>query len=262
MAVPVTFSIMTYNVHSCIGNDGKNMPLRIAGIIAGLKPDIVALQELDVGLSRTGHLDQVDMIASELDMNFHFHPSLYIQEGRYGNAIFSRYPIRLIKAGGLPSRRQRKKKERRGALWVEVNVDGHTVQVINTHLGLTPAVRRIQSATLLGPDWLGNTRCHPPVLLCGDLNATPGSYAHHRFSQRLSDAQLSVPGKPRPRRTWPSVTPFLRLDHIFLSKEILVRSCKVPRSLNAKMASDHLPLLVEAQLGRMDDRDGRDTGYL
>lgn len=245
MHTPLKFSIMTYNVHSCIGNDGKNMPLRIAQIIAGLHPDIVALQELDVGLSRTGCVDQARMIACELDMNFHFHPSLYIQKGRYGNAILSRYPIRPVKTGGLPSRR---KEPRRGAIWVEVDIDGHRIQVINTHLGVTPVRRRTQSAVLLGPDWLGNARCRPPIVLCGDMNATPGSYVHHDFSQKLADAQLSLPGNHRPRRTWPSITPFLRLDHVFLSREIVVKSCKVPRSMNAKMASDHLPLLVEVQL--------------
>jgi len=241
----VRFSILTYNVHSCIGNDGKDMPLRIAEIVAALHPDIVALQELDVGLSRTGGVDQAHLIARELDMFFHFHPSLYIQKGRYGNAILSRYPMRPVKAGALPSRR---KEPRRGALWVEVDLKGHPIQVINTHLGITPARRRAQSATLLGPDWLGNARCRSPVVLCGDMNATPGSYVHHSFSTKLTDSQLLVPGSHRPRRTWPSIAPFLRLDHVFVSRDILVRNCRVPRSMNAKMASDHLPLLVEAQL--------------
>lgn len=247
----VRFSIMTYNIHSCIGNDGKNLPMRIAKIIAGMHPDIVALQELDVGLARTGCVDQAELIACELDMYFHFHPSLCIEDGRYGNAILSRYPIRPVKAGGLPSRR---KEPRRGALWVEIDVRGHSFQVINTHLGLTPVRRRTQSLTLTGPEWLGNEKCRPPVILCGDMNATPGSYVHHNFSQKLTDAQLLLPGKNRPRRTWPSISPFLRVDHVFVSQGITVKSCRVPRSMDAKMASDHLPLLVEAQL-----QDGHDT---
>jgi endonuclease/exonuclease/phosphatase family metal-dependent hydrolase len=86
------------------------------------------------------------------------------------------------------------------------------------------------------------------VVLCGDMNATPGSYVHHSFSRELTDAQLLLPGRHRPRRTWPSITPFLRLDHVFLSRDILVRNVRVPRSMNAKMGSDHLPLLVEAQV--------------
>jgi endonuclease/exonuclease/phosphatase family metal-dependent hydrolase len=245
MPAPVRFSIMTYNVHSCIGNDGKNLPMRIAKIIAGMHPDIVALQELDVGLTRTGCVDQAELIATELDMYFQFHPSLLIQDGRYGNAILSRYPIRPIKAGGLPSRR---KEPRRGALWVEVDLKGHTIQVINTHLGLTPIRRRTQSQALIGPEWLGNEKCSAPVILCGDMNATPGSHVHYNFSQKLTDAQLLLPGRVRPKRTWPSISPFLRVDHVFVSKGIVVKTCRAPRSMDAKMASDHLPLLVEAQL--------------
>ena len=242
------FSVMTYNVHSCIGNDGKNLPMRIAKIIAGMHPDIVALQELDVDLPRTGRVDQAELIANELNMNFHFHPSLYIHNGRYGNAVLSRYPLRPVKAGGLPSRR---KEPRRGALWVEVDIKGHAVQVINTHLGVTPSRRRTQSHTLLGPDWLGSENCNPPVILCGDMNATPGSYVYFNFSRTLTDAQVLLPGRTRPRRTWPSISPFLRLDHVFVSKGIAIRTCRVPRSMDAKMASDHLPLLVEAQLTDM-----------
>src|SRR5690606_25634562 len=44
-----TLRVMTYNVHSCIGMDGKLDPERIARVIARARPDVVALQELDVG---------------------------------------------------------------------------------------------------------------------------------------------------------------------------------------------------------------------
>ena len=245
MVGPIRFSIMTYNVHSCIGNDGKNLPMRIAKIIAGMRPDIVALQELDVGLTRTGCVDQAELIACELGMYFQFHPSLCIQDGRYGNAILSRYPIRPVKADGLPSRR---KEPRRGALWVEIDLKGHSIQVINTHLGLTPVRRRTQSQMLMGPEWLGNEKCKAPTILCGDMNATQGSYVYHNFSQKLTDAQMLLPVRTRKRHTWPSISPFLRLDHVFVSQGISVRTCRIPRSMDAKMASDHLPLLVEAQI--------------
>ena len=79
--------IMTYNVHSCIGMDGKTSPERIARVIARYKPDIVALQELDVKKVRTGTIDQAHLIAKLLQMEFHFHPAIHIEEERYGDAI-------------------------------------------------------------------------------------------------------------------------------------------------------------------------------
>src|SRR6201986_4837558 len=49
--------IMTYNIHRCVGTDGKLSPARIADVIATCEADIVALQEVDVGRSRTGYVD-------------------------------------------------------------------------------------------------------------------------------------------------------------------------------------------------------------
>ena len=46
-------AVMTYNVHSCLGMDGKLSPARIARVIAQCNPDVVALQELDVRRART-----------------------------------------------------------------------------------------------------------------------------------------------------------------------------------------------------------------
>jgi endonuclease/exonuclease/phosphatase family metal-dependent hydrolase len=83
------FSVMTYNVQSCIGRDGKALPSRVSDVIAHASPDIIALQELDVGLTRTGLTDQAQIVAEQLKMNFHFHPSLQIEKGLYGNAILS-----------------------------------------------------------------------------------------------------------------------------------------------------------------------------
>lgn len=122
-----TFSVMTYNVHSCVGRDGKTSPLRIAEVIAQHGSDIVALQELDVGLVRSQQADQAQMIAQQLNMHYHFHPSLQMEKGQYGNAILSRYPMRLQKAAGLPTFPSRTPLERRGALWVEIDAFGHLI---------------------------------------------------------------------------------------------------------------------------------------
>jgi endonuclease/exonuclease/phosphatase family metal-dependent hydrolase len=50
--------IVTCNVHRCVGNDRRLDVARIAAVLSALDPDIVALQELDVGRRRTGHADQ------------------------------------------------------------------------------------------------------------------------------------------------------------------------------------------------------------
>ena len=94
--------LLTYNVRSCRGTDGRLSPERIAEVIAGARPDVVALQELDVGRTRTNGLDQAHAVARELGMRFHFHPALHVEEERYGDALLSALPMRLVKAGPLP----------------------------------------------------------------------------------------------------------------------------------------------------------------
>ncbi|RDJ03850.1 endonuclease/exonuclease/phosphatase family protein [Rhizobium grahamii] len=234
--------ILTYNVHSCIGMDRRLDPNRIAEVIARSKADIIALQELDVGRKRTGGVDQAHTIATLLNMDAHFHPTLHVQEERYGDAILTALPTRLVRAGPLPS-----VGETRGAIWLEVTVHGHRVNVINTHLGLRARDRMQQLATLLGEEWMGSAAFGAlPAIICGDLNAVASSSVYRRLAQRFKDAQLLAGRKPRP--TFPSRFPILRLDHIFVSKEFGIAASDISIDRLARRASDHLPLMVELDL--------------
>ncbi|QIB67759.1 oxidoreductase [Kineobactrum salinum] len=240
--------IVTYNVHSCIGMDGKLSARRIARVIARTQPDIVALQELDVGRSRSGHENQAQVIAHYLTMEHHFHPVIHVENEQYGDAILSHLPMRLVKAACLPpvpgpgSRR-----EPRGAVWVAVEVMGTEIQVINTHLGLWPGERLRQVQELLGRNWLGHPDCQGPVILCGDFNATPGSAVCRMLRARLDDAQIEL-ASHRPRNTFSSNIPAARIDHIFLGGGVEVTAIDTPQSQLARLASDHRPLVATLKL--------------
>ena len=69
------FRILSYNVHACIGIDKLHAPDRVAHVIAACKPDIVALQEIDVGRARSGGIDQAHTLAQLLGMKARFNPS-------------------------------------------------------------------------------------------------------------------------------------------------------------------------------------------
>ncbi len=236
--------VMSYNVHSCIGMDGRLAPERIARLIARHGADIIALQELDVGRPRTGGLDQVHLIARYLAMDFHFHPALHLEDERYGDAILTRLPMRLVRAGALPGAPAL---EPRGALWVAIDTgDGRELQVINTHLGLGAHERRLQADALLGPQWLEHADCRAPVVLCGDLNALPASPVCRRLRQRLRDVQTGV--ARRPHGTFFGRFPLMRIDYIFASRDLPVLDVTVPRSALARVASDHLPLMADLGL--------------
>jgi endonuclease/exonuclease/phosphatase family metal-dependent hydrolase len=246
MVTTHSFRLLTYNVHRCQGTDRKISPYRIAEVIAATGADIVALQELDVNRGRSGHVDQAQLIAALLEMEFHFHPAWQMAEERFGDAVLSRWPLHLVQAAKLPGH-PRGWRERRGAVWVSVEVDGHTVQVINTHLGLFRHERMTQTQALLGPHWLGHPACRKPVMLCGDFNAVPGSQVHQRFTEKLVDAQLCV-APTRARRTYPTRLPVARLDHVFVSPDLQVNRVEVVRTPLSRRASDHYPLLVELRL--------------
>jgi endonuclease/exonuclease/phosphatase family metal-dependent hydrolase len=235
--------LLTYNVHSCRGTDGKVDPIRIAEVIAHCEADIIALQELDVGRMRTGGVDQARIIAAHLNAVSHFHPAFHLEDEQYGDAIITALPSRLVKAGPLPSIG-----EPRGAIWVSVDVGGTELQVINTHFGLRRRERINQAATILGPGWLESPDCKDArCILMGDFNAVPSSAVYRAFARRMRDVQVRQ--GVRPRATFPSRMPLLRLDHIFVGEGLVPVSSDVRSDLLIRTASDHLPLLATVAIG-------------
>lgn len=241
------FSLITYNVHSCRGRDGVVSPERIAEVIIRYEPDTVCLQELDVRLMRSNIVDQAEKIAKIMEMDFHFHPSFQIEEGYFGNAILSRFPMRLVKAEELPTFPHRRRLEKRGALWVEIEINGCLLNIINTHLGLNHRERKTQIEVLLGPDWYENQERGSPMILCGDFNASPLSVVYREAQNKLKDVQRHIHGY-RPRSTWPSLYPVLRIDHIFASNDISVKNVLVPCDELTRSASDHLPVVAQMEI--------------
>lgn len=234
---------MTYNVHRCIGLDRRHAPQRIAEIIATLDPDIVALQELEAGHPRTGSVDQAEVIAAILKADFHYHAARQRGEARFGNAVFSRLPMRKIQSAVLPTLPQIPI-QTRGALWVAVRIGPAEVQIINTHLGLLHRERFLQAGALCSEEWLGHPECRSaPRILCGDFNATTASRVYRLFMESLHDAGSLGPVPSG--RTWPSFLPLFRYDHVFVCPRILVRGLIVPKTPLTVLASDHLPVVVD-----------------
>lgn len=236
--------IVTYNVHRCVGTDRRLDVSRVADVLAACRPDIVALQELDVGRRRTNGVDQAHEIARHLGMAFHFNAAMRVEEEQYGDAILTLLPERLIKAAPLPGLNPRIPLEPRGALWVAIEVGGVEVQVINTHLGLAPREQRIQAAALAGDGWIGAALAHGPTILLGDFNAGPTTRILHSLTRRLRDARDLTPHK-RATPTFPSRWPMLRIDHMLVSPGFRVLDMDAPREPATRLASDHLPLVME-----------------
>lgn len=239
---PALVRIMTYNVRSCVGTDGRYDPERVARVIERAAPDVVALQEVDVGLDRTSGHDQAGWLAERLGMRSHFTCARNAGDGRYGNAILSRWPSELYAEACLPTLGG----EVRAVQWVRVRHQTQFVELLNTHLSIHFHERLSQVKVLLGSAWILRADLGGPLIVCGDFNAGPLSPVYRRLRAHLVDAQRATRGKVR--ATWPSLWPFLRIDHVFASPSIEIRHCAVLKDELTRAASDHLPIVVDVAL--------------
>lgn len=232
--------VVTWNVHSCIGRDGRVSPARVADVLAALAPDVVALQEVEVGRKRTGRSDQPRALADRLGMHSLFAPALHWEDGHYGIALLSRHPLTLVRAARLPGIAL-PLVQPRVAVAAVVQCPEGPLAVLNTHLGLLGRERRRQVEEILGPRWLGSLMGHHPLVLCGDLNSVSVSLECTRLRTRLREG---VRGDRR-AATFPSHWPILRLDHILHSPDVECVASSVVRSPLARRASDHLPVVCD-----------------
>ncbi|MBV8681948.1 MAG: endonuclease/exonuclease/phosphatase family protein [Caulobacteraceae bacterium] len=238
--------LLTYNVHRCVGTDGRHDVGRIAAVIAAEAPDIVALQEVDVGRARTGKVDQAHEIARRLNMTPRFHAALRVEEELYGDAILTSLPHTVVKAGPLPGYPAAPMLEPRGALWLSFDLGkGRCLQVLNTHLGLVPREQQLQAAALVGEQWLGGALRQDPFILTGDFNAGPRSRVYAQFAHVLRNAHDFATHGPRRVATFPSRLPVLRIDHMFVSSGVRILGLRAGMTALARTASDHLPLVAD-----------------
>jgi endonuclease/exonuclease/phosphatase family metal-dependent hydrolase len=81
----------------------------------------------------------------------------------------------------------------------------------------------------------------------GDFNATGASVVYRTLNAKLEPARRLSP-KRSPTSTFPSQLPVLRIDHIFVSPEIVVRDVFAPFDPPWRVASDHLPLVMDFEI--------------
>ena len=73
--------VMTYNIHRGRGVDRRIDLGRIADVVASFEPDVVALQEVDIGRKRSGRVDQAGELGKRLGMEVVFCPCIEWGDG-------------------------------------------------------------------------------------------------------------------------------------------------------------------------------------
>ena len=90
---PTTVRVLTYNIHHGEGRDGELDLPRLGRVITSVQPDLVALQEVDVGTSRVGGVDQLAELARLTGMHAQFGKAMDYMGGGYGVAVLSRWSL-------------------------------------------------------------------------------------------------------------------------------------------------------------------------
>ena len=233
---PECLRIASYNVHACRGTDGKKDAQRIVQVIEELGCDTVGLQEVDYRL---------DYIAQKVGMQAIPGLTLARHDGPFGNALLTRRKVLDVRRMGFTYSRR----EPRNALDVDLEVNGETVRVIVTHLGLWPAERRYQVKKIL--EMVRATPSSERVIVLGDINEWLPLGRPLRWMNALF-------GRCPAERSFPSRWPLVALDRVWVRPRHALLALKAHRTPLAELASDHLPvkaiIALHAQRQEMPQR--------
>lgn len=223
---------------------------KIASLLTDLKPDIVAIQEIDEFSRWAGNFDHLEYLRDFTDFPHAVFGINNRREGlinlAYGNAFLSQHPI--VDSESVVFGRSRVGEK--GFLFSEFEVNGYAVPIVNLHLHYASRLRRFRQmdrllAYLREKDRLRPDRWDVSPIVCGDFN-NPGSNRGDATSSLLShlydfdDYTLH----PREGRTFPSPLPSRQLDFVFLPP-----GCgEVQSEVIKAVLSDHRPVLVEFTL--------------
>ncbi len=222
--------VASYNVHKCVGVDGRFDPERTSHVIREIGADVMALQEADTRFGERRGLLDLHWLERETGLTPVPVSGVARAHGWHGNVVLFREglvrDVHQVKLPGL---------EPRGCLVTEIEFNnGATLRIIAAHLGLLHRSRHQQTKMILE---IMGSRSEQPTVLLGDLN-------EWRLGDRSSLHGLSsvFGGTPKAVPSFPSRLPVLALDRIMSNRAGLIDRVHVHDSALARLASDHLPI--------------------
>ncbi len=235
----ISLKVMTFNIHSAINWYGKLDMEALAHFIEDVKPDIVGLQEVDVGWSSLTNFEDIPVKLSErLHMDYAFSASRERNNGFFGNLILSKYPIVQQWTEVMPG-----SLEPRSFALVQFEIEGQRINFLTTHLGLSVSDRLGQVSTILDfIDQIGG-----PLIITGDFNGNDNDPAVAELKKYLSDLQSMSDFKDTGtfRSKDGNVYPGSKMDYILTSPEFGLSTLEV---VVDNFVSDHVPLVAELTL--------------
>lgn len=237
-----TLKVMAYNVHHCEppSKPGVIDLDAIVNVINRENPDLIALQEIDVNINRSGKINQASEIARKAGYpSFYFSKAIDYDGGDYGVLILSKYPLSEMETHRLPTEASTKGEPRVFSLATVTLPGGKKIKFGSTHLDAQrePTNRILQANEISRV----TSSIHLPLIIAGDFNAVENSDVMQIIKSKFT---LSCSGCAP---TIPQINPTKTIDFIgFRPGNVFeVLSHKV---VQEPYASDHLPVVAELRV--------------
>jgi endonuclease/exonuclease/phosphatase family metal-dependent hydrolase len=224
--------ILSYNIHHGRGMDGQVDLSRIAQVISACSPDLVALQEVDQGVNRSGNVLQAEKLAELTGLNAEFAKQIEYDGGEYGQAILSRWPISDYEVIWLPGKPDR---EQRIAAIARIDIPHRPILFATTHLHHNNAEIRLEQTVAINRELATRPL---PIILAGDLNAEPSSDPIAEMKKFWT-----VLSSPNDLNTFPSDRPVKQIDYVCFRPQNAFRTIST-EVIAESVASDHRPILA------------------
>ncbi len=226
-----TFTLASFNICSAHFREGyytHDNLARLAACIRESMADVVALQEVDRGASRSDGVDMTAELSSMTGLSHAYFIKIRdFQGGEYGTAILSRYPITERRTINYPVKIAT---QGTSCGYAVLDVDGVPVTLFNTHLSCETEEANTETLMCLCDVLDAHSQAGGTCLVCGDFNTSPAKVA--RYIPRLSRAHDGL------------VTYADRsIDHILYTPPIRVADTRT-MDTQADKTTDHYMLLT------------------
>jgi endonuclease/exonuclease/phosphatase family metal-dependent hydrolase len=229
--------VATYNVHRCIGRDGRQDVARCFRVIEELDADVIGLQEVDGNLQFGAGQELLER-AKESGYSVEHGITLRRTDADFGNALLSRIRILRLELHDISIPNT----EPRGVISATLAAGGHPLRILVTHFGRRSRERRIQARRLAS---LAGRTNNCPMILMGDFNEwRPFAFCINLLGDIFG--KVPAPG------SYPAPLAIFRLDRIWVRPPETLRRIGAHRSELAFSASDHLPVVARINLASGD----------
>lgn len=240
-----SLKVMTYNIHilNPPSKPGTTDINATADVILKSNPDVVFLQEVDKNTGRNGYTgDQAIELSKLTKMNVVFYSAIPLNNGFYGTAILSRYPLKTIKKYLLTKEKDTDEQRVLGTAVVDLpGVDSLTLAVAHLqHNSATNRVKQVRDLTGILDKEKGR------VIIGGDLNEK--ETATEFFSVFDGPFTRTCKGSSCPL-TSSAQSPKYVIDYLAY-KPASAFSVKQHTVINEPYASDHFPVVAELNINR------------